>query len=841
MVTGHRTTAAALLSVLACALLSSCGNQPRSGTVLDEARRAGRGAASFPQAADDYFHDMDGGVTLTKPEIRGRNMWLLWTGGNDRFWNQMTQYTFGALDLLKVVSSHPSLGYSRSNRWEYLGLVNEPCFQAPAGPDKSRHGLWLDVRSPDCPPDPFEDENRYPGVKIGSRGQPLGDGTTQPVGSFYGYATGVLGLRLFPNPDFDAKAAKDWDPERYYTDPSYYNRADLIRPYRVGMSCGFCHVGPSPVKPPSDPAAPAFANLSSSVGAQYMWVDRLFIFNSNKPEGQKNFMYQLARTYRPGSMDTSLISSDSINNPRTMNALYDFGARMGLAQRLWHEKLAGGENNNRQFNDFVSSGPLTELYSKAEAISRTPHVLKDGADSVGLLGALNRAYLNIGLFSEEWLTHFNPVLGGQSISPLEIAVAEKNSTYWEVTEAGTPDTALFFLKAAQPDRLKDAQGGSQYLQVDERTLAHGKEVFADTCARCHSSKGPPPPPDLNLDADRCAGTLYLECFKRFWTWTQSDDYRRQMRAIVAAPDFLQGNYLSTDARIPVTLLRTNVCSPLATNALAGNIWDNFSSHSYKQLPSVGIVTLYDPFSGDPMPYEMPAGGRGYTRVPSLISIWSSAPFLLNNSLGPFDPDPSVATRMKIFQASIEQLLWPQKRDRDPILGNRIPGVIDRTSQASQLFIPVSLVPDALRPLQKGAHTWLPRFISSGGDVELGPIPKGMPVGLLSNTRLRAESEDPAAQAAHLRDVAKVMLALKADLSSSAGETDEQLAGKLANLGRPLLALSKCPDFVVNRGHYFGTAELNDQDGLSKDEQSFGKETELSDDDKRALIEFLKTF
>lgn len=38
-----------------------------------------------------------------------------------------------------------------------------------------------------------------------------------------------------------------------------------------------------------------------------------------------------------------------------------------------------------------------------------PHVLKDGADSVGILGALNRVYLDIGLFSEECLQHFNPL------------------------------------------------------------------------------------------------------------------------------------------------------------------------------------------------------------------------------------------------------------------------------------------------------------------------------------------------------------------------------------------------------------------------------------------------
>jgi hypothetical protein len=48
------------------------------------------------------------------------------------------------------------------------------------------------------------------------------------------------------------------------------------------------------------------------------------------------------------------------------------------------------------------------------------------------------------------------------------------------------------------------------------------------------------------------------------------------------------------------------------------------------------------------------------------------------------------------------------------------------------------------------------------------------------------------------------------------------------LARPLLELSKCPDLVVNRGHYFGTSYFQEEPGLS-------------DDDKRALIELLKTF
>ena len=67
--------------------------------VLDEAKQAGRDAASFPPADEDYFRGMDNGVELTPDEVKGRNMWLVWTGGNDRFWDRLTDDTFGAFDL----------------------------------------------------------------------------------------------------------------------------------------------------------------------------------------------------------------------------------------------------------------------------------------------------------------------------------------------------------------------------------------------------------------------------------------------------------------------------------------------------------------------------------------------------------------------------------------------------------------------------------------------------------------------------------------------------------------------------------------------------------------------
>src|SRR4051812_17748481 len=378
---------------------------PRAGRVLDEALASGREASSFPAADEDYFHDMDGGVPLTLEEIRGRNSWVVWTAGNDRFWDGIGETAYGALDFVKTISSHPGLKASRDRRWQYLGLVNEPCFVKPTGPDPKRHGLWLDQRSPDCPPDPFENEQKYPGVATGARGK------TVERGSYYGSATGVVGLRLFPNPDFDQHAAQAWDAERYYTDPAYYNSNTLVRPYRVGMSCGFCHVGPNPLHPPADPEHPKWEDLSSNVGAQYFRVDRIFDWDADP----STFVFQLFHTSRPGSLDTSFIASDNINNPRTMNAVYLLQPRLMQSRRWGKETLAGGGLDNRQFNDFVKEGPLTQFF-QAPGTVWTPRVLKDGSDSVGALGALNRVFINIGTFSEEWLLHFNALVGGKPVS-----------------------------------------------------------------------------------------------------------------------------------------------------------------------------------------------------------------------------------------------------------------------------------------------------------------------------------------------------------------------------------------------------------------------------------------
>jgi hypothetical protein len=354
-------------------------------------------------------------------------------------------------------------------------------------------------------------------------------------------------------------------------------------------------------------------------------------------------------------------------------------------------------------------------------------------------------------------------------------------------------------------------------------------------------------------------------WNNYWAFTKTPEFKAQMREIVMKDDFLKDNFLASEFRVPVTLLETNACSPLATNAIRNNIWDNFSSETYKQLPSVGDINYYHPVTGVAMTFHMPHGGRGFTRPASLISLWSTAPFLLNNSVGRLDPldkndpndlynpTPGVDQRLASFQNSIEQMLWPERRDHDQAIGDKmppskangmqLPSAIARTTTTSFLRVPRGYLPEALQNLLGPLEKLFP-FLLHNGEVEIGPIPSGTPVNLIANIDLLGQDPDgmPLSGAAKLQhdvDVAKLILDIKNALKAvptSAPDRDEQ-ARKIfldRDLVNKLMAFSKCPDYIINRGHYFGTSYFRNPDG-TQDEPA------LTDDEKLALIEFLKTF
>jgi|GEM_PF-94256 len=939
-------------------------------------------------ADDDYFAEMDKGVTLpadrlqengepfpdnqdvlhkrieayapgmTKEEavkavVRGRNNWMVFTGGNDQFWDFFNRSAFGGIDFLKTLSNHPDASTLRSQRWEKLGLVNEPCFKESKAPRADRYGLWLDVRDESCQADPFENTKEYPGVKVGSRGEDLyvnvgelpaslkrGQGNPEgrlknylqtkhqdkkvkhPIGSSYGFASGILGLRLFPNPDFGLKEAATWDPERYYKDPSYYKDPDLVKPYRVGMACAFCHVGPSPVNPPKDFNAPKWENLSSNVGAQYFWVDRVFFWNYRKEKN--NLVHQLLHTAKPGTLDTSLISSDQINNPRTMNAVYGLGARVKAAAEFSHwEKLEGDENLNKQFTDMKEvngDSPLANFsvkngkikFGKNEQSEKgnyvlSPRVLKDGADSVGALGALNRVYVNIGLYSEEWVRNFVPLLGTLgvpflNITPFEIKKAEKNSGYWNANVEQTPDLALFFLASSTKDSLKDAPGGESHLKDYNSSIVNrGKEVFAENCASCHSSKLPETAASFFKSAS-CMGEGYLDCWQKYWNHASTNrTFQKELTEIVKADSFLKDNYLSTELRVPVDVVGSQVCSAVATNAIENDIWDNFSSASYKRLPSVKQVKIYQPSQSGAQYVQrvkdLPGGGRGYLRPPSLVSAWSAAPFFNNNSLGTFEYQGTLDARMKSFNTSMDWLLNPNKRGRTAkrdagekvvsykLNGQTAKGIVDVFSVDTFISLPAAYVPSIIydnlpsdwkqqypydhrinrqsaqlktkyytqKDKKKGFFGSIASIFSSKkskrklaayGDEEgygkgytgdsadyvldpdikenrifFGPIPKGVPINLISNMNLESGK----------LDLIKAVLSLKRAIEKVKTVKGEKAraAAFMRIASEPLLKISKCQDFIINKGHYFGTKfQVQGQSGLTVQDQ-------------KALTEFIK--
>jgi hypothetical protein len=716
------------LVVVVAALVFFAVKKLRPDPVPKDANPASLTEADLAQVSEDFFHDMDSGIQLTEAEIKGRNTWMLWTSGNADFWDWLSRYGFGTNDLLKTLDSR-----ERAHRFRAMGLINEPGFRAASAPDAL--GVWLDERV--GPPEKLDER-------------------------VYGRASGIVGLRLFPNPRFDKRK---WDAGRYYTDAKYYNDKKLERPYMVGMSCAFCHVGPHPTNPPADPENPQWANLSTYIGSQYFRTSKVF----GGAMSDSSLIYQILAAMADGTLDTSFLATDNIFNPSNMNAIFEIGGRFAAASNNPEEEM----------------GDATMRVRGEQRKMHVPHILKDGADNIGIVGALSRVYVNIGEYHDEWLRDHNILMGGKAQTPFQVSRAQKNSIYWRATEDRVDNLAAFFLKAARPFPLKNAPGGSAYLTTDTALLGRGKIAFANNCASCHSSKQPP--------ASVARG---------------SEASKQWFREAVQQPDFVEGNFLSDDARHPVSQIGTNACRALATNSTRGHVWDNFSSETYKHSPPSGPIEVYNPVSRTTGTFQPPGGGPGYYRTASLVSIWATAPFFHNNELGNDTVrigvrDPSLAGRMRAFDVAIEQLLWPEKR--------RGAESIRRTTRESWLQVPTPYLPEFLKSLA-----------DSDGYLRIGPVPKGTPIKLLANVDLTLETR--ALDRADLRKAAGLAaLSVKVKnglLRARRARSEEERSKILSELAPDLLAYSKCPDFVEDRGHYFGR--------------------DLPDETKKALIEYLKT-
>ena len=688
-----------------------------------------------------------------QPEAVGDGMdtWHWWVGvDNPGFWEDLATLTSGPhnftnlrLDLLRLMMIIP-----RGERFKKLGLINDPDAVAADKPDQ--FGLKIDR---------------------------MKDGSLQWDPEKFGYSSGVIGLQIFKNEKFDPKK---WDAAKYIEGGSPY----MQPPYKIGMACAFCHISFDPQHPPKNPEEPGWDNLTSSLGNNYLREGLAF----GTSQKDSSMVYHYLATQEPGTSETSRFPYDFINNPTNINAVLRLKDRLKLARpeniTPAQAALVHSMYQDAGLKDDDFTGALGG--TKEHPTIKVPHILTDGSDSMGVLMASTRVYVNEGMQHEDWYDSlpvdlFNlkrSLFNGFKPKEFDLIGKERKDpkSPWMQTEKRMPNMATF-LMSYDSFPLSGAEGGKSYLTEDQIVLNEGKRVFADNCASCHSSKRPDPLP------------------------TDPGAAREAWRTLVMKKDFLEHNYLSDDDRHSTEEIGTNTQRAMGSNAMAGWTWGQMSSQTYKdeRKPIVDVMDidpvtgakrlLYNPLTGK---YDIKfKGHRSFYRTPTLVSIWATAPFFHNNSLGKYTGDPSVAGRMEAFNDAAEKLMWPSKR-----LGIKSVKVASAVTSLPDIF-------PGLKPSLKKKF--------DGMQLEILEFPTGTPVNLLMSFNPKYA---PELLGAYLKGV----LSGKPRREFKSLLNNRREAG-IEAVEKKLLELNTCPDFIEDRGHYFGA--------------------NLSDNEKHAVVEYMK--
>ena len=631
---------------------------------------------------DAGFHEGEAG--LNPSQRAGREIWYKATAGNDRFHTYVFQQRIGVLiDWFRVLGAD-----ARDQRFAVWGLINDPGCCKPGSKDCPAKTLDETYGFDWCPGD--EELLKFVG-KTGYR-DPACDfkdaalAASHPHGPDdkrqtacdlkFGTSTGALGIRKFPNPKFKPEQWKKvnggklgtWEgfnkrlrDNEEFSDSQVSRLADgsIEPPFLVGMSCGGCHIAFDPLNPPKDPAHPQWKNIRGAIGNQYTRMSELMV--SGMPKN--SLEWQTFAHARPGTTDTSAVPNDQVNNPGTINALINIQQRPLFADEVVSKWRPVTECSAGKDCWCEKPGKCWRKGTEKEPVH---HILKDGSDSVGTLEAIQRVYINIGSCSEQcWLNHLtdlrqlDPEQRNFGQTPFNIGQCRRDCPNFRAIEdrlgnivdfLTSPEAAETNLHTAKGLKSVEELIPALEKEFGAGAVARGKTVYAEKCASCHSSQSPP--------------------------FDGKDFYQ------VAANGGIRSDWLGNDEVIPATEVGTFPCRALHSNHMAGHIWQEYGSETYRARPAV---------AGLPGPS---GGGRGYYRNLSLVNVWAHAPFMHNNAVGPEicgrpkdaknqfyrSPyvgadgkplanapacvafDPSVDGRLKLYKASMEELLLdPKKR------------------------------------------------------------------------------------------------------------------------------------------------------------------------------------
>jgi cytochrome c5 len=264
-----------------------------------------------------------------------------------------------------------------------------------------------------------------------------------------------------------------------------------------GIACAACHAGFDPRRPPDDPNHPGWKNIHPTIGNQHLNIAKLFNANLSPHDPR----YQVFHTWAPGTVDTTAIESDHINNPGIITPFFNFP--------------------DRPFFDVTLNGVPIRAHRAGQG----------GEDDVGCERSGLRVFFNLGMCAAECMVEHLANGPGGTQTPIDLDQCRADCADFRAAEASVGDMCAF-MQTTRPPKLVRAPGGPQF--IDYRVVQEGKKVFARTCAQCHSN-GQPPPHNVYSDDEihRAAAIGTNQCRALTTNWTaghiweafSSDNYK----------------------------------------------------------------------------------------------------------------------------------------------------------------------------------------------------------------------------------------------------------------------------------------------------------------------------
>jgi mono/diheme cytochrome c family protein len=794
---------------------------------------------------DESLSSRYGGGDLSGSELAGAKIWFNATAGNERFFTYVYPQRFGVMiDWYRILNTD-----LRDNRFYRWGLINDPECCRPGDPHCPVRSTEETYGFDFCPGDDLllhhVGKQGYKDPACDFQDAIAPDARNDPHNQRqsacdlrFGTSTGAMGIRKFPNPRFDRKRWLDlnkkqlgkeivgtWEGYSTFIEPtdktqpkaSHIMDGFIEPPFLIGISCGSCHIAFDPIKPPKDPRHPLRENISGTVGNQYTRFSQI-LGSGMSPNALE---YQVFADARPGVVDTSAIPTDQINNPGTMNAIINFGQRPTFPHEIIKWRKVSQCPAKDDAPCWCEPGKPGKCWKQSKETEKVHQLLKGGEDSIGILEAVQRVYFNIGTCSEEaWVNHLtdlrqvDPFQRNFGQTYFDIGQARRDCPGFRAIEDRLGDIVAFLASAGPSDlyKAKGLRSNDELIRQLESqdywtgAVDQGRRIFAQKCARCHSSRQGP-----------FEGRNFRELIRDENGHVVKDVHGNERRL----------DWLGNDQLTLVTEVGTHQARALHSNHMSGHVWAEYGSE-----------TLRAKSADDPSIKALATGGRGYYRNISLLSVWAHAPFMHNNAIGPelcggpedkhyhspyvdekgepsANPppcwrfDPSVEGRLKLYRASMDELLNPAKR------GNK---VTNFNTEVVIRVVPKSENSENREFLERYLHRTI-------------VFPAGIPVARIGNF----QHKDFVADLVALK---KNKDELKARLAARHGsQRGEQVFEELKMRAQDFLDPDK-PVFTVNKDSILLEAYSNSPTLRENDGHRFGED--LSDKDKQALTAFLAT-